>query len=174
MGGFQHQMPRRINQWHFALRITPPEDKRHMRSAVADHLDHRVGELLPSSPLVRARLMLTNCECGIEQKHSLVGPSCEVAREGYVSADVVLDFLVDIHERRGDAHTVGHRECQSLCLSRLMVRVLPQYHHLHAIERTAVESIENQLSRRIDPELLILAPHEVSEMAEIRLVEFRL
>ena len=40
-------------------------------------------------------------------------------------------------------------EAESLCLSLLMVRILPNDDHLHLVEGTEVEGIEDEVARRI-------------------------
>ena len=52
-----------------------------------------------------------------------------------------------------------------------MIRILPNNHHFHLIERTQVEGIENQLTRRIADSLRILLPHSLSQLCKIRLLE---
>ena len=88
-------------------------------------------------------------ERGVEQQHALFSPACEVAAFGHGCAEVLLYLLEDVLQRRRERHTVVHGEAESLCLSLLMVRILPNDDHLHLVEGTEVEGVEDEVARRI-------------------------
>ena len=133
---------------------------------------HRIGKLFPSMSLVACRLMCPHREGGVEQQHALRGPARKVAVCRHGSAEVELYLLEDVYQRGWGCDAVAHRERQSVCLSRLVVGVLPYYHHLHPVERAQVEGVEDEASRRIARVGGVFGPHEIGEFGEIRLFKF--
>ena len=59
-------------------------------------------------------------------------------------------------------------------LSRSVVRVLPDDHHLRLVERAEVEGIENQFPRWVYLCTLVFAPDEIGELDEVVLLKLRL
>ena len=57
-------------------------------------------------------------------------------------------------------------------LSRSMVRILSYNYNFHFVERTKVESIEDQFSRREDLILAIFAFDEIGQCAKVVFFEF--
>ena len=68
-----------VDVLRFADGKTAPKHEYDAAALLRESLDGGIGEQLPTSMLVRARLMSTHCECGVEQENPLVGPSDEVA-----------------------------------------------------------------------------------------------
>lgn len=58
---------------------TTPQHKYDARTPLGQCLNSCVGEKLPASMLVRPSLVGTHGKGGVEQQHTLVGPSSEVA-----------------------------------------------------------------------------------------------
>ena len=133
-----------------------------------------IGKLLPTLLLMRARLMGAYGQGSVQQEHTLVCPTGEVTAFGYGNAQVVLNLLEDVLEGRREGHSVVYREAQAVRLSRSVVRVLPDDHHLRLVERTKVEGIENQFAGRIYLCTRIFVPHEVGQLDEVVLLKLRL
>lgn len=116
---------------------------------------------------MRTRLMRPHSQRGIEQQYALLSPAGQIARSRNVGSYVILDFLEDIHQRRRKRNTVVHRKAKTMGLSRSVIRILPDNNYLHFIEGAKIESIENQLSRRIDRPMGIFLAHEFGQRAEV-------
>ena len=52
-----------------------------------------------------------------------------------------------------------------------MIRVLSDDNNFHSVERTEVESIKNELFRRITGMILILLTHQSGEIHKVRLLK---
>ena len=119
-------------------------------------------------------LMGTHCQRSVEQQHALLSPSCQIAALRNGCSQVLLYLLEDILQRGRKLHTVLHREAQPVGLSRFVIRVLSDNHHLHAVERTQVEGIEYQGAWRIARACRIFLTHSTRQSCEVRLLKFRL
>jgi len=139
-----------------------------------DDADHSICEFFPTTSLMRTCLMLAHGEGGVEQKHTLLGPTGEVATGGNGGTSVVLYLLEDVEQRRGKRHSVVDRETQSMGLTWLMIGILSQKDYLQLLEWTEIEGIENQTGGRIALVLAILLPDERHKLSEVRLVELAL
>ena len=67
---------------------------------------------------------------------------------GRGDAEVALDLLEDVVQRRRHRHARRHREAQAVRLAGAVVRVLAEDHHLHRVERRRVERGEDLRPRR--------------------------
>lgn len=124
--------------------------------------------------LVRACLVCTHGERGVEQQNPLVCPACEVALCGrYGSAKVAIDLFDDIHQRWGHFYALWHRETQSVGLSGFMVRVLPQDDHLHLVERSVVEGSKDATPGRVTDMLLSLGNEKLFELGKVGCFKLR-
>ena len=122
--------------------------------------------------LVAPRLVLPYGEGGVQQQNPLLCPSREIAGHRNRSTKVLLYLLEDILKRRGKCHTVAHRETEPMCLPWAMIGVLTDDHHLHLVERTEVEGIENQSPRRITCGCLVFLTHKICEVDKILFSKF--
>ncbi len=66
-----------------------------------------------------------------------------------------------------------HREAEAMRLPRLVVRVLPQYHNFHFIERRAVKSSKDVFALGVANVLLPFLHEKVFELREIGRFELR-
>lgn len=87
-------------------------------------------------------------------------------------AEIVLDLLEDILQRRRRRDIAADRETQSVRLSGAVIGVLPEYDDLDCVERTFVEGAKDLRRRRIDDARRIFLPHEAAKLGEIGLLEF--
>ena len=92
----EHQMAGGINQRSLGARIASPQDEHQVVALGIERTDGGIRKLLPSPALVAGCLMGTYGEGGIEQQHSLLGPSGQVARCGHRLAQVELYLLEDV------------------------------------------------------------------------------
>ena len=110
-----------------------------------------VGEAFPALALVRAGAAFLDRQHGVEQQHALPRPRQQAAVVGAGDAQVALDLLEDVVQRWRHRHAGQHRETQAVRLSRAVVRILAQDHHLHLVERRRIERREDLRPRRKDP-----------------------
>ena len=64
-----------VDEWGFAGSIVAPEEKYRVVGVRRDCADDSVGKLLPSYAVVATRFAPLYRECGVEQEHTLVGPT---------------------------------------------------------------------------------------------------
>ena len=69
-------------------------------------------------------------------------------------------------------YSVVNGETKSVCLTRSVIRILSDDYYFYLIERTKVESIEYQFSRREDLILAIFAFDEIGQCAKVVFLEF--
>src|SRR5574344_902496 len=112
----QNKMARSINERCLAAGISSPKDEHEVIAMGIESLDGGIGKLLPSMSLMTCRLMCPNGECGIQQKHSLLSPSREIACQRNWGAKVLLYLLEDILKGRREGHSVAYRKTESVCL----------------------------------------------------------
>ncbi len=109
---------------------------------IVDRADNRIGELFPALAGMGIGIALFDREHGIEQQHALTRPVFEKAVIGRRDAQIRVQFLVDILQRRRDAHAWAHRKRQAVGLIVAVIGVLAQDHHAHLVERGGVERVE--------------------------------
>ena len=98
----------------FFLRADAPHRMNTTRSGLAATApDHLVGEGLPALALVRRGRVGAHGEGGVEQQHALVRPGVEAAVVGGVDAEIGLELLEDVLERRRQRRTPGGTEKHS-------------------------------------------------------------
>ena len=155
--------------------IAAPEQEDESVATGGEFADGGIGELLPAVALVRACLVGADGEGGVEQQHPLVGPSGEVARsEGDGGAEVAVDLLDDVDQRRRHGDAVGDGEAEAHGLPGFVVGVLPEDDDLHLVERRVVEGVEYLAARRIAGVLLPFGDEELLELGEVGRLKLRL
>ena len=167
----QNEMARAVYQLCLRARIATPKDEDKSVAVGGEGAYGGVGKLLPAVALMACSLMGAHRQRSVEQQHALPCPSREVARRWNRFAEVEFNLLENVLERRRKSHSVGNGEAQSLRLARLMVGVLTYYHHLHLVEGTEIEGVEDEGTRRIACALGIFLAHEVAERGEVRLLK---
>ena len=151
---------------HISLRagIASPEHIHQMLTMGGQGLNSGIGKLLPSQRRVTVSLMRPDRQRGIQKQHPLFSPARQIAGSGDGCPKVGLYLLEDVLQGRGKLDAVLHREAQPVGLTRFVIRILSDDHHLHLVERTQVEGIEYQLTRRIAGGLHILLSHRFSQL----------
>ena len=173
MGRSQYQMAATVYKRPFLLGISPPKYKDQMFASLGQRLDGGIGKLLPSLTLMRPGLVGTYRQCGIEQQHTLFSPTGQIATRRHRYPQIIMYFFKNILQGRRKGDSVIDRKTQTMRLPRPVIRVLSDNDHLRLVIRTEVESIKNQLSRRITSRRTILLTNEIRQLHEIRLLKFR-
>ena len=162
-----------VDESDFALRVRTPEDEDHGCLARGKLGDDGVGECFPAMAGVALWASLGDGEGGVQKEHALLSPAEETAVVWTCAADVALHFFENIQQRWRRLHTGTHGKAESVGLPWPVIRVLSDNNHLRFVIRTEVESIKNQLSRRITSRRTILLTNEIRQLHEIRLLKFR-
>ena len=174
MSRSQYQVAVAVDEGTFPLGVCSPKNEYQMLFFFSQYPYGCVGEGFPAMILVRTGLVGTYCQCSVQQEDALLCPAGQVAAGRHVGTDVTFDFLEDVDQRGWKSYTVVYRKTEAVRLSRSVVWVLADDDDLHPVERTEVEGIEYQLSRRIYRALGILFPHEVGQCLEVFFFKFRL
>src|SRR6056297_3973870 len=141
MRGRQHQMAVAVDAVPLALRLTAPEHEYRRSLAAVDNLDDAVRESLPAFSLVRAGLAALYREHGVEQQHTVVCPRLQAAVARDNEAEVIVQFLEDIDQRRRNPDARADREAQPVRLARPMIGILTENHDPNARRGRRVQRI---------------------------------
>lgn len=151
---------------------TAPEQEYKVLAHFGEALDDGVGKLLPADAGVACRHVGTDRERCVQEQDSLVRPAFEVPVRGRRNAQVVVEFLEYVDERRGRLDTHGHREAQAVRLAGIVVGILPDDDRLDLVHGAVVECGENLGTRRVHNVMLrFLLQELVFNLFEIRLLE---
>ena len=142
-----------------------------MLALCGECLDGGIRKLLPAQRRVTVCLMRPHRQRGIQQQHPLFCPARQIACSRDGCAEVCLNLLEDVLQRRRKHHPVLYGKTQPVSLSWLVIRILTDDDHLHLVERTEVEGIEDQSAGRIAGGLLILLSHGLCQLCEIGLLK---
>ena len=145
-----------------------------MLSLTIQGLDSSIRQLFPTLTLVATRLVCLDREGGIEEQHTLLRPMREVARRGDRFAQITLQLLVYIHQRRWRRYAILHRETQTMCLIDIMIRILTNNHHAHLVKRTQIKRTKDLTRRRETLRSTIRLAHKMGEQLEIWFVKLGL
>ena len=173
MHRLQDEVLGRVDQDLLGDGVVAPEDENEVLASLRESADSGVGELFPAMARVRGGLSGAHRQRGVEQQHPFPRPLLEVARTRHGHAEVVVQFLEDVLQARRERHAVGHRERETMGLSRSVVGVLSQDDDLHPVERREVEGIENQWTGWINGILSLLTDEERLQVGKIRRLELR-
>src|SRR5690606_22454374 len=99
MRGFQHRMPRGIDEVSLGASVIAPQEKEESGAVQVELPDDFVGKQLPSDAAVRPGLVLFNREDRIEQEDALPRPGRQVAMAWRGNAQVALQFAIDVAQR---------------------------------------------------------------------------
>ena len=174
MRRLQNQMLRIPQHRLLHLGRTAPEDKHHRAVDLIQYPDRRIRERLPADAVMAVCLMCPHGQHGVQHQHALIRPLFKIPVIRNRAAEVVMQLLIDVHEGWRDGHLRLHRKAEPMGLSRLVVRILSEDHHLHLFQRSEGKSIENILCRRIDRLRFIFLIDGMIQLFIVRLAEFRL
>lgn len=119
---------------------TAPEQEHQVFPHLREPLDDGVGKGLPADSRVACRLVGPHRQGGVQEQDALVGPAFQVPMLRGRNAKVVVEFLENVDEGGGRVDSVGHREAESVGLSRIVIRVLPDDDGLYLVYRAKVQS----------------------------------
>ena len=136
MRRLQNKVARSIYEGLFTASILAPEHEDHMRATLGDDLNHPVREDFPAFSSVGGGFMGFYGEDGIEKEDALLRPRGKIATGRHRNPQVLMKLMEDILQRGWKGHTGWHGKAQPMGLPGTMIRVLPQYHHLHLRKRT--------------------------------------
>ena len=170
----QHKVLRLVYHVCLASCIASPQHVDQMLPFGSQSTDGRISKLLPAECRMAVGLMGTDCQRGVEQQHTLLGPARQITCLRNGRAQIILNLLEDILQRRWKLHPVLYRETQAVSLPRLMVRVLSDDDHLHLVKGTQVESIEDEFSWWEASAYNILLPDGIRQLLKVRFLKFSL
>ena len=174
MGRLQNQVSGIREHRLFHLCGTPPQDKHDWPVLLIQNADCRVRKLFPANPSMGIRLVGTHGQNRIQKQHPLICPFCQAAVIRYITSAVVMELFINIHQRRRNLYIRLHRETKPMRLSVPMIRVLPQNHHFHILQRSKGKRIKNIIRRRENQPALILFINFLVKLLIIWFSKFRL
>ena len=133
MGCFQNQMLRIVQHGSLHLCRSSPEHKYHRSVLLIEHTDSRIGEFFPAFAMVGICHVRPHCKHRIEHQDTLLGPFYKITIVRDIASQIIVKFLINIHQRRGNLYIRFHREAQSMSLSHIMIGILTQNHYLHFV-----------------------------------------
>jgi hypothetical protein len=99
MRGLQHEVLGTVYETRLLLRVGSPQKKNNVLSPIIELSYDSIGEALPSTISMRARLSLFYGQNCIEQKDSLPSPRFQAPVLGAFDTEIALKFEEDIDER---------------------------------------------------------------------------
>ena len=174
MNRLQHKVFRLVYHVCLASRVAAPQHVDQMLALCSQGPDGRISKLLPAQCRMAVGLMGTYGQRGIEQQYPLFGPARQITCLRNGRAQIILNLLEDVLQRRWKLHPVLYRETQAVSLPRLMVRVLSDDDHLHLVKGTQVESIEDEFSWWEASAYTILLPDGIRQLLKVRFLKFSL
>ena len=106
-------------------------------------------------------LMSTYCQRGVQQQYALLRPSRQISRLRHGCTEILLYLLKDVLQRWRKHDAILNGEAQTMSLTGFMVRILANDNHLHTVERTQVEGVEDEFAWRVARGLCVLSSHRL-------------
>ena len=125
MRGLDYGVSRGVYQFDLLLRVSSPEDEDDRVCFVVDLADDGVREILPALAFVGIDFTGADGEDGVEHQDALLRPGHKVAVVWNAEADVVLQLLKNVFQRRGRFDARPHGEAEAVRLIFVRIRVLP-------------------------------------------------
>src|SRR5256885_11222999 len=126
MSGLQHDVLRVGHRRGLLACVRAPQYEHAPRPGRVQRPDGGVGELLPAGARVRAGRAGPDREDRVEQQYALLRPAGQVAVPGRCDAQVLVQFLVDVAQRRGRGDRPADTEAETVRLPGPEVRVLTE------------------------------------------------
>ena len=156
MGAFQNEVFARVDERFFAAGIPAPEQKDEVFLVLAQKGDDGVGKPAPAAVCVRICLMRAHRERRVHQQDALFCPFREIARLHDGTAQIVVQFLHHVFQRRGLRNAVMNGETKAVCLSFVVVGVLPQKHRFHVCIGRIAKAVEDVVHIGVDDMMTVL------------------
>lgn len=87
-----------VDELDFGLCVGAPQKEDEAGAFLRKLRDGGIGKDFPAAALVRTRLMRAHRERSVQKKHSLPRPVLQIAVLRRWNADIVLQFLENVHE----------------------------------------------------------------------------
>ena len=175
VGGLEHIVLRRVDQFPLGACETAPEQEDHARTALRDAADDGIREGLPADGAVGGRLAAAHGQDGVQQENALPGPGLQVGTARHADAQVRLDLPENVLQRRRGGHASRNRKRQAHRLPVTVIGILPQDNDLHRRQRGQLEGLENAPARREDHlPGLFLGVQETDKLRKVRFIELAL
>lgn len=110
---------------------------------------HGIGKVFPAFTPVRKRLVFPYREYGVEKKHPLLCPRHKVSVIWDIGTQILALLFEYVDERRRNANAGFDRKAHAVRFSRVMVRVLSEYHGAGITERSGLQGVEDIVHIRI-------------------------
>ena len=118
--------------------------------------------------------MRSNGKDRIQKKNALLSPFYQITVIRYIAAKVIMQFLIDVYQRRRDLYIRLYGKAQPVGLPGSVLRVLPQDHCLDFPERCKSKCVEYILRWGIHNMVCILFNDLLIQFSVIRFGKFRL
>jgi len=105
---FQHQVPRRVDERGFLLRVAAPQHEYDRLGVGVDLRDDPVGELLPAALAVRGGSAHFDREHAVQEKNALLRPMLEEPVLRGLNAEVAFQLLENVDQARRRLDTRLH------------------------------------------------------------------
>ena len=92
--------------------------------------------------------MGTYCKNSVQKHNALVRPFFQIAVIWYVTAKIIVKFLINIHQGRRDIYIRLYGKTQSMCLAVVVVWILAKDHDFYICQWCKRKCIENIIRRR--------------------------
>ena len=89
-----------VDPFDLLLRGTSPKNKHDGLAFLVNAANHRIGEFLPALASMRTGLVSPHRQHGVQQQDTSVRPGRQVAVVGNRAAQIVVQFVKDVHQRR--------------------------------------------------------------------------
>ena len=99
-------------------------------------------------------------------------PFRQIAVIGDLQPQIVVQFLINIDERRRDRHIFVHGKAQAVGLSVPVIGILAENNDFYVFKGRQIERVENSRARRKDQAGFILAENGFVKLPVIRLGKF--
>ena len=111
---------------------SPPQNPNQRLLRLHQVQQRRLDQQFPPQILMRACLSQLGGECRVEHQDALLGPVGQIGRTGLIQLQIAGALLEHVSQGRWHRQgRVGHAECQTMSLSRSVIRILPQKHDPH-------------------------------------------
>lgn len=160
-----------VDQAGVLLCRTAPQDESDMRQFIHALNDSR-RELLPAFFAMRMSLVSTDRQDRVQQKDSLSRPGFKAASFRRGNIKITLKLFENVSQRRRQPDSRLHRKTQAMCLSGIVIRVLPKNDNANLVQRGQTKRIEHIRFGWKNNLVLTFLRKELLQSQKVRLFEF--
>lgn len=174
MHSLQDVVPFPVNSSSFLLSIRTPKHEDKAFLVVAEPLHHSVSERFPAFVFVGVGLVCSDGQHGIEEQHTLLGPSSQISMSRVLKAFNVRDqFFVHVLQTGWGSYWSFDTKAQTMGLVRTMIRILAQNHHLDIPDVAHLCPGEDMLSRWVHGVAFSLIGNKTHQLFKVGLSKLR-